>query len=181
MSSFLTTAPGSRIHFKATRATATNLTNKSLPPNPFKYRCRTFVENPAPNAKLSIGAYTLIKLKRCFSVFKAMVLDGRQALGGSDEGATQPKRSPYSGNGGPTVKPGTDSSGELGEQVRKCISVRYNSVFLRVWTIKLRNCACGKALAGLKPWRGFGVGVGSVICRGYKWQRQSVFSDSTCY
>ncbi|CAM9586109.1 unnamed protein product [Scytosiphon promiscuus] len=43
-------------------------------------RCRIFVEDPAPGAQLSIGAYTLTKLKRCFSVFKAMVMDGGQAL-----------------------------------------------------------------------------------------------------
>ncbi|CAN0312331.1 unnamed protein product, partial [Hapterophycus canaliculatus] len=47
-------------------------------------RCRSFVEDPAPGAQLSIGAFTLTKLKRCFSVFKAMVLDGRQALTSSN-------------------------------------------------------------------------------------------------
>lgn len=86
-------------------------------PSPFFTRCVTFVEDPAPNAQLSIGAYTLTKLKRCFSVLKAMVIDGRQALGGgSGGGETRPQRKLAIGDG--ASEPGTQSTGELGGQVQ---------------------------------------------------------------
>lgn len=88
-------------------------------------RCRVFVEDPAPDVQLSIGAYTLIKLKRCFSVFKAMVLDGRQPPGdggGGSNGEIQLQRRDFKGqqenSGEGVTKPGTENKGELGGQVR---------------------------------------------------------------
>lgn len=90
------------------------------------YRCRVFVEDSAPDVQLSIGAYTLTKLKRCFSVFKAMVLDGRQAPGGAGGGSsseTQLQKRNFNGqqqnSGGGVMKPGTENKGELGGQVRR--------------------------------------------------------------
>ena len=91
-------------------------------------RCRFFVEDPAPDVQLSIGAYTLIKLKRCFSVFKAMVLDGRQAPGdggggGGSNGEIQLQRRKFKGQqenpGEGVTKPETEIKGELGGQVRR--------------------------------------------------------------
>lgn len=88
-------------------------------------RCRVFVEDSAPDVQLSIGAYTLTKLKRCFSVFKAMVLDGRQAPGGGggdSNSETQLQRRNFNGqqenSGGGVMKAGTENKGELGGQVR---------------------------------------------------------------
>lgn len=86
------------------------------------HRCRTFVQDPAPAAQLNIGAYTLTKLKRCFSVFKAMVLDGGLAIhDGDGGGVAQTQGNPSTGEGGhdgAMIAPGERGSGELGGQVR---------------------------------------------------------------
>lgn len=89
-------------------------------------RCRKFVKDPAPTAQLSIGAYTLTKLKRCFSVFKAMVLDAGQAIDNGSGGGGDSELARYrgyasvgeGGNGGVAGKPGGDDAGQLGGQVR---------------------------------------------------------------
>lgn len=65
-------------------AVSVDQSQKPPSPTPHDTRCRTFVEDPAPSAQLSIGAFTLTKLKRCFAVFKAMVLDSGQALAHSN-------------------------------------------------------------------------------------------------
>lgn len=83
-------------------------------------RCRAFVGDPAPTTQLSIGAYTLTKLKRCFSVFKAMVLDAGQATASNNDGGggggMQPQGGAPTGEGAHAMESG---HGELGGQVRK--------------------------------------------------------------
>lgn len=82
-------------------------------------RCRDFVEDPAPTTQLSIGAYTLTKLKRCFSIFKAMVLDGGQTASKNGVGGDGGMQSQGSAPTGEDVHAGERGHGELGGQVRK--------------------------------------------------------------
>lgn len=53
--------------------------------------CRYFVEDPDAKAQLNIGTFTLVKLKLCFSVFKAIALD---------RGRSQPQQHGSGGGGG---------------------------------------------------------------------------------
>ena len=126
-------------------------------------RCRVFVEDPAPEVQLSIGAYTLTKLKRCFSVFKAMVLDGRQPPGdggggggnnGNSQLQTQSLNDETNYTGGVT-KPGTENKGELGGQVH------------RRYFLTKAGCLEGRVTACIG--RGFGLCTAETL--EFVWQR----------
>lgn len=89
-------------------------------------RCRIYVEDPAPGAELKIGAYTLTKLKRCFTVLKEMIISlgkpssGDQAKAPGDERHVVDEReaSRTSGCREGAHGEGADE-GEVGEQPRK--------------------------------------------------------------
>lgn len=97
-----------------------------------KNRCRTFVEDPTPTAQLNIGAYTLTKLKRCFSVFKAMVVDAGQAANDgsgsvADHRVARSQRLAFGGDGGhvgAAGKAGEGDADQLGGQVRRTVAHR---------------------------------------------------------
>ncbi|CBN76877.1 conserved unknown protein [Ectocarpus siliculosus] len=128
-----------------------------------KDRCRAFVEDPAPSAQLSIGAYTLTKLKRCFSVFKAMVLDGGRAL---STGGAHSQGHDMVGEGGPAgamTKLGEGSTGELGGQLlslRDALRQRDNEIAILVNMLKQGKChACAAAPSSATPGATTGGGL----------------------
>ncbi|CAM9288030.1 unnamed protein product [Laminaria digitata] len=148
---------------KARRGDGEELTSEEA--DDLEKRCRVFVEDPAPDVQLSIGAYTLTKLKRCFSVFKAMVLDGRQASpgGGGDgrdsNGEIQLRQrrnligQENSGEG--VTKPGTENKGELGGQLlslQDALRQRDNEIAILVNMLKQGKChACTGTEASVAP------------------------------
>ena len=118
-----------------------------------------FVQDPAPTAQLSIGAFTLTKLKRCFSVFKAMVLDAGQAIsngsGGGDSGgdsglARSHGPAPIGGgaHGGVGGQPGEGDAGQLGGQVRRCCVHHAEDVAGGSWVDSVwSTCFCVRCVA----------------------------------
>ncbi|CAM9389353.1 unnamed protein product [Ectocarpus sp. 8 AP-2014] len=128
-----------------------------------KDRCRAFVEDPAPSAQLSIGAYTLTKLKRCFSVFKAMVLDGGRALSTGD---AHSQGHDMIGEGGPAeamTKLAEGATGELGGQLlslRDALRQRDNEIAILVNMLKQGKChACAAAPSSATPGATTGGGL----------------------
>eukprot|EP00752_Nemacystus_decipiens_P003255 g3012.t1 len=107
---------------------------------------------------LSIGAYTLTKLKRCFSVFKAMVLDAGQGMdngSGDSGGGGEGNRLAHSqghgsfgegGHRGVGGKPGEGDPSQLGGQLlslRDALRQRDNEIAILVNMLKQGKChAC---------------------------------------